>query len=420
MPIHRKRCGLRPLQAVAAACLLTMAWRAHQLPADAADWHVATNGLPDGSGTPAAPWDIGSALDGSKKILPGDTLWIHPGRYKHPPKVGGTGYIVRLAGRDGAPVQVRAWQGERVTIDGGLDVQPPAAQLWIWGLEILVSEPRPSSPVEPDPTYANVNRPWGGLNVSGGKNCKFINLVIHDNTQGVSWWVGSQASEMYGCLIYDNGWAGTDRGHGHAVYTQNNEGIKTISDCIFTGGYGYTLHAYGSSRADVNNYLAEGNIAYDAHTFLIGGGKPSHGIRLLTNCFFGVPVQLGYSAPTNEDCEVRGNLIVDSGLTINRFGRVVKEDNLTLAKGEARPSGVRVVLRRNKYDPRRANLAIFNWEHRPAVAVDVSRLLKLGDRFRLLNPRDFFGQPVLTGTLAGPSINVPMGGEFAAYVLMKE
>ena len=86
---------------------------------------------------------------------------------------------------------MRAWQGRQVTIDGGLDVQPPSTHLWIWDLEILVSEPRPPSPIAPDATYPNVNRPWGGLNVSSGKACKFINLVIHDNTQGVSWWVAS-------------------------------------------------------------------------------------------------------------------------------------------------------------------------------------------------------------------------------------
>jgi hypothetical protein len=420
MPIPCKPSCVRLLQAVATACLLPVVWRAHDLPVLAADWHVATNGSPDGLGTQGAPWDLGSALDGRQKVRPNDTLWIHQGHYKSAPKVGGLGYVVRLAGRDGAPVQVRAWQGQRVTIDGGLNVQPPSTHLWIWDLEILVSDPRPSAPIPPDPTYANVNRPWGGLNVSGGRNCKFINLVIHDNTQGVSWWVASQDSEMHGCLIYDNGWAGTDRGHGHAIYTQNNEGIKTISDCIFTGGFGYTLHAYGSSRADVNNYLVEGNIAYDAHTFLIGGGKPSHGIRVLTNCFFGVPVQLGYNAPTNEDCEVRGNLIVNAGLSINRFNRVVREDNLILANSDARPGGARVFFRVNKYDSRRANLAIFNWERQSTVAVDVSPLLKPGEGFRLLNPRDFFGQPILTGKAAGPSVKVPMDGEFAAFVAMKE
>jgi Right handed beta helix region len=420
MPILLTPFVARFLQAGPVACLLSVVLLTRSLPVLAAEWHVATNGSPNGSGTQSAPWDIAAALDGSHQVLPGDTLWIHQGHYKCAPKVGGMGYVVRLVGRDAAPVQVRAWQGRRVTIDGGLNVQPPSTYLWIWDFEILVSEPRPSALVPPDPTYANVNRPWGGLNVYSGRGCKFINLVIHDNTQGVSWWVASQDSEMHGCVIYDNGWAGTDRGHGHAIYTQNNEGLKTISDCIFAGGYGYTLHAYGSSRADVNNYRVEGNIAYDAHTFLIGGGKPSHGIQVLTNCFCRVPVQLGYDAPTNRDCEVRGNLIVDSGLTINRFERVVSEDNLILGNNDPRPGAMRVFLRVNKYDPRRANLAICNWERESSVVVNVSPLLKPGDEFRLLNPRDFFGPPILTGRATGPSIKVPMHGEFSAFVLLKE
>jgi hypothetical protein len=249
---------------------------------------------------------------------------------------------------------------------------------------------------------------------------QIINLVIHDNSQSVSWWVDSQDSEMHGCILYDKGWAGTDRGHGHAIYTQNNEGVKTVSDCIFTGGYGYTLHAYGSSRADVNNYRVEGNIAYDAHTFLIGGGKPSHGIRVLTNWFYGVPVQLRYSARTNEDCEVRGNVIVNSGLKINRFKSVVNESNFILAKNDPRPTGTQVFFRVNKFDLRRANLAILNRERQSNVDVDVSALLKSGDRFRLLNPRDFYGSPILTGKLAGPKIKVPMQGEFAAFVVIRE
>jgi hypothetical protein len=262
--------------------------------------------------------------------------------------------------------------------------------------------------------------PDQALKVYSGQKCKFINLVIHENGQGVSWWAASQDSEMHGCILYDNGWAGTDRGHGHAIYTQNSEGVKTISDCIFTGGDGYTLHAYGSSRADVNNYRVEGNIAYDAHTFLIGGGKPSHGIQVLTNCFYGVPVQLGCNAPTNQDCEVRGNVTVSAGLSINRFESVISESNVILAENNPRASGTRVVFRVNKYDPRRANLAIFNWDRQSTVDVDVSALLKAGDRFRLLNPRDFYGPPILTGKATGSTIKVPVDGEFAALVVMKE
>jgi hypothetical protein len=261
------------------------------------EWYVAPHGTPVGHGAQPSPWDLESALEGNQKVAPGDTLWIRGGTYKKPFELLGQGFVVRLAGREDAPVHVRAFPGERVTIDGGLTIQPPASYLWIQDLEILVSEPRPGKPVPPDPTYRVVGRPWGGLNVNTGAGCKFIDLVIHDNCQGASFWSGATDSELYGCLIYDNGWAGTDRGHGHAIYTQNRTGVKTIADCIMTGGYGYTLHAYGSKRADVDNYRVEGNICYNAGPFLIGGGKPSHNIRVLDNFLYGVRMQLGYDAP---------------------------------------------------------------------------------------------------------------------------
>ncbi len=386
-----------------------------------AEWHVAPDGTANGQGTIAAPWDLASACGGGQKIEPGDTIWLHKGTYRAIAKerVGSMGYEVRLAGREDAPIRVRAVPGERVTIDGGLKVQPPSTFLEIRDLEILVSDPRPAQPVPPDPSYRNVNRPWGGLNIYSGERCKFLNLVIHDNSQGVSWWVASRNSELYGCLIYDNGWAGTDRGHGHAIYTQNADGVKTVADCIMTGGFGYTLHAYGSKKADVDNYLAEGNIVYHAGPFLIGGGKPSHGIRVRDNVLYGSPMLIGYSAPFNEDCAVRDNVVVNADITINKYKTIVKENNLVLAPGAPRPSGSRVFLRPNRYDPRRAHLAVFNWEHKPEVAVDTGAFLKNGDQYRLLNPCDFYGAPVQAGTADGPVIRVPMNGEFAAFVLVK-
>jgi hypothetical protein len=215
--------------------------------ASGAEWQVAPKGTPEGKGTQDAPWDLGSALAGRHKVAPGDTLWVAGGTYVKPAD-SSHGFPVALAGRAWAPVRVRARPGERATVDGGLVVQAPAEYVWIEGLELLVSQPRPGRPVPPDPSYRNVNRPWGGLNVNAGTGCKYINLVIHDNCQGVSFWSGARDSELYGCLIYDNGWQGTDRGHGHAVYTQNRDGTKTIRDCIMTGGFGFTMHAYGSKE----------------------------------------------------------------------------------------------------------------------------------------------------------------------------
>jgi hypothetical protein len=296
-------------------------------------------------------------------------------------------------------------------------------------LEILVSEnfSMPRRVSEPGSHPSDYGRPWGGLNIHTGSGCKYINLVIHDNAQGVSFWSGALDSELNGCLIYDNGWEAPDRGHGHAIYTQNQNGTKRIADCIMTGGYSYTMHAYGSSRAYVDNYLIEGNIAYAGGQFLIGGGRPSRGIRVRDNLLSGVDMRLGYSAPENEDCEVVDNVIVDGTLSITNFKDVVQRDNLVVPRAEKPPADVphQAFLRVNQYDSDRANLAVYNWraaeseEEVQRVSVDASELLKIGDRYRLLDPKDFYGKPLAEGTYDGKSLPVPVKGPFLAAVLIR-
>ena len=260
--------------------------------------------------------------------------------------------------------------------------------------------------------------------MNAGRECKYINLVIHDNAQGISLWSGATDTEVYGCIIYDNGWKAPDRGHGHAIYTQNQNGVKTISNCIMTGGYGYTMHAYGSARAYVDNYLIKENICYNAGPFLVGGGRPSHNIRVLGNYLYRVLMQIGYAAPYNEDCEVRDNLIVQGGLTINKYRKVVNEKNVILRAGEeyaAHPGDYAVVLS-NAYDHDRYHLAIFNFGKKPEILLptEMNPGLRLARRYRLLDPRDFYGKPAAEGEVKGASISVPMKGEFAAFVLLKQ
>jgi len=392
--------------------------------ANGADWYAAPDGRPDAAGSKSSPWDLESALGGKRKLAPGDTLWLVGGTYKYPDRrLGSPGFAVRLAGQEGKPIHVRAMPGQRVTLDGGLAVVAPCDWLWIWDLEILVSENFSMSRTvkQPGSHPTDYARPWGGLNVHAGKGCKYIHLVIHDNAQGVSFWSGATDSELYGCVIYDNGWKAPDRGHGHAVYTQNQNGVKTIADCIMTGGYSYTMHAYGSSRAYVDNYLVTGNICHDAGTFLIGGGRPSRNIRVLGNLLYNVNMQIGYSAPSNEDCEIRDNVIVGGGLQINRYQKVVKEGNLVLGKADPRPkdADARIELRPSRYDPTRANLAIFNWAKKPAVLVPLGAFAQAGDSYRLMNPREMFGKPTAEGTYDGNAIRVPVQGEFAAMVVLK-
>jgi hypothetical protein len=394
--------------------------------ASAADRYVGPEGRKESPGTREAPWDIASALGGGQAVAPGDTILLLPGTYRRRPDEQ---FSVKLAGAEGKPVVVRpapagpapGAPAARVTIDGGLKVEDPSAWLWIRDLEILVSEPTPTEPVGPGTNPPEFKRPWGGLHVYGGSHCAFINLVIHDARQAVSWWRGSTDSELYGCLLYNNGWPGTDRGHGHCIYTQNETGVKTISSCIMTCKYDgtQTVQAYGSDKAFVDHFLLEENICYGKGRFLVGGGKPSHGIRVFRNCLYDVDLQLGYNAPENEDCEVRDNVVANGGILIQKFKQVVKEGNVVVPKGAPRPEGAKAVLLPNRYDPDRAHLAVYNWAGAAEVEVPAGAFLKPGEAFRLHDPKDFYGKPVHAGTCDGATFRVPMKGEFGVWVVIK-
>ncbi len=381
-----------------------------------ADWYVAAEGTSANAGTKESPWDLASALNGRKEVGPGDTICLLEGTYRRRPKEL---FDVRLAGSADKPIVVRPAPGRRARIDGGLAVQSPSANVWIRDLEIFVSEPAPEKPVSAGSSPADLKRPNGGLHMHGGKDCKYINLVIHNCSQAISCWLGEINPEIYGCIMYGNGWLGVDRGHGHCIYTQNDQGVKTISNCIMTCRYNgsYTMHAYGSERAYVNNYLATENICYGEGPFLIGGGRPSHGIRVYRNFLYGVDMRIGYGAPYNEDCEIRDNIIANGRLEISRYRNAAQENNLILGKNDPRPAQTKAILLPNKYDPGRAHLVIYNWAKAESVDVDAGRFAKDGDSVELLDPKDPFGRPVMTAVRHQGALRIPVQSEFAAYLV---
>jgi len=89
-----------------------------------------------------------------------------------------------------------------------------------------------------------------------------------------------------------------------------------------------------------------------------------------------------------------------------------RDQNSTASAGA--PTGVRTVVRPNKYEPKRGHVAVYNWDQLDRVAVDVSGVLQPGDRFEVRNAQNYFGAPVLSGTYAGGTLLLPTTNLFAA------
>jgi hypothetical protein len=368
---------------------------------------VAADGKADGAGTRESPWDLATAISGARKVEPGATLWVKGGTYKG-------SFEAKLAGREGAPIVVRAVPGERATIlDSGLRVVAPATHLWIRDLEIAGSVPVEKRVTSEKGSWPKDLPGADGVNIHAGADIRLLNCVIRDNVgSGVGWWAEAVGGEIHGCIILGNGWKGPDRGHGHSIYTQNREEAKkTISACILSAGFdgSYTMHAYGSGKAYVDHFVIEDNIAFGRGPFLVGGGRPSRDIVVRRNVLHGIGMQVGYTAPENEDCEVRDNVIAGGGLSINRYKKAVDEGNLRNFKGD------RAVLIPNKVDPDRAHVAVLG----APGTLQVEGFLKPGQAWRLFDARDFYGKPVLEGKAEGGTIALPPSAPFAAFVLRR-
>jgi hypothetical protein len=83
----------------------------------------------------------------------------------------------------------------------------------------------------------------------------------------------------------------------------------------------------------------------------------------------------------------------------------------------SRPAKNTVLLRRNKYEPKRAHITVLNWTGQDAVDVDVSAVLQKGDAFEVRDAQNYYGTPVLSGKYAGKPLRLPMvGGTLPARI----
>lgn len=444
-------------------------------PTNTRDWFAK----PDGTGdcTVNKPCSLAVAIGDKSPVRPGDTLWLRGGVYKGP-------LIAKLAGAEGKPITMREYPAEHATIDGNLRIEGA----WTIYRDFEVTNSNPDRTKE---------RPTG-IDVFG-PNVKLINLDIHDCGNGIGAWSPAVNLEVYGCLLYRNGWEGPDdtRGHGHGLYAQNETGRKVIENNISFDNYATGMKAF-AEKGPVRGFTFEGNIIFDSgsparpreaydriQNLIVGAAVQRAGDIVISNNVLWHPADkrgqvafFGYSSEGNDDIEITGNYILGNGVLVTsltrwqsalfsgntvRGGRELlslifptgrtfadyRLDNNTYIVTDGRfaftshsdagfsgfadlskwqglsgqekgsailptPKGVQVIVRPNKYQPGRANVAVLNWTGAASVEIDLAGVKTAGQVYEITDVRT--GKPVASGKYDGP-VRVSLSGELGVWIV---
>jgi len=373
-------------------------------------------------------------------VRPGDTIWLRGGTYR------GT-FASSLTGTAGAPVKVRQYPGERATLDGGPAnvasvLSVAGAYTWYWGFEVMSSSSSSRVLSQSGSTPIGLNRPNEGIGLdqsSPHPGLKFINLIVHDLGQGFGLWQQAIDAEVYGCLIYYNGWTAPDRGHGHGVYVQNLTGTKRIADNIIFSNFSHGIQAYGSDVAYLNNISIDGNTIFAngmpsdyQRNVLVGGGSVAQSPRFTDNALYypgtaGQNLNVGYE-PYGVGAAsplITGNYVVNGDnafsplntnvtMTGNTFDSSVSQTIRTQYPlnnySTSPPATPQVFVRANQYEAGRGDVTVFNWGNAATLSVSLSGVLSIGSSYEIRNAQNFFAAPVRSGVYGGGSVSLPMTG----------
>ena len=377
--------------------------------------YVAPDGKPDALGSPAQPMELRTALSEKSPAKPCDTIWLRGGTYS------GT-FTTVISGTEGRPIVVRASPGERVVIDSASSAAPAitvrSSYLWLWGLEILSSDPQRTS-AEPVAWPTDLRR-GTGVGVAEGTAVKLINLIIHDLARGIEIEAGAVATELYGNLIFHNGWDGPQASNGNGVETQNQGPPQLIAENIIFNQYSHGLLALAATP--IKNLIVEGNVMFNngspgrdgfTRDILIGGGSTAGNLVVRDNATYGgAQTFIGYGNGCAAST-ITGNYFVGSTpLMLEKCSATVKGNILVGQYGfgplpqshpdnsyvVSPPKGVIVKSRVNKYEPGRAHIVVYNWDKHSEVTIDLKQSgLNVGDDYEIRDAQNYVAGPVIEG-----------------------
>lgn len=416
--------------------------------------YVAPGGTHSGEGTSAAPWDLTTGLSCA---LPGDTVWLRGGVYRG-------AFSTALNGTASAPILFRAYPGERATIDGTL--RADGAYLVFWGFEIMQSTPDTYGLQANTNAGRFINLVVHDAGTDGvsfwtpGEDAELYGCIIYNN--------GTHDNLDHGVYVHNE--TGTKHitdnvffdnfARGIQVYaSSNNPEIRDVDmegNVLFNNGsissdVGSRQNLVISAQVPTSGMVARGNLLYysageDGVQVRLGNVDPANNGDIAVDSNYAVGGAVGLQMRLHwSQAVVNGNVlvgdattaVVSTGGSVTNYqwagntyyrdssaaGWVQNDAPYDFAGWKAasglggsdtaipgRPDAAKVVVLPNQYEAGRAFIVVYNFPLQAAVDVDLSSVLTAGRPFEIRNVQDVFGTPVVTGTYAGATVSIPMGG----------
>ncbi len=422
-----------------------------------AGFYVAPTGNPAGNGTAQRPWDLQYALSGARgRVQAGDTVWLRGGTYHG-------AFRTNLNGADGRWIVFRQYPGERATIDGTL--RADGSYLAFWGFEVMQSAPdtygiqantdhgRFINLIVHDAGTQGVSF-WTPAVDAELYGCIIYNNGTHDNFDHGTYVHNEDGTKLITDNVFFNNLA-----RGIQIYASPKNpvlrNIRVEGNVSFDNGtistvVGARENLIFNAPVPTEGMVGIGNMLYFAGNegvnLRVGKYAPQNNrdIVLRDNYAAGGKVGLEMIEPWNK-AVVTGNVFIGSRDVVKVGGASLAghyqwSDNTWVRDAAAKawrdedqaydwddwkgasglgssdsvvpepPKETKVFVRPNRYEPGRAHIVVYNWGGGSDAEVDVSAVLKPGDRYEVRNVQAIFDAPVVSGVYQGGTIRIPMNG----------
>ncbi len=438
------------------------------------NWYVSPSG--SGNGSLASPWSLQTAIT-SSSVKPGDTVWLRSGVYTPTATFPSyennvQGWAPSVSGSAGNSITYSSYSNEWAAIDREW-MLTGCHNLCFSNLEFYDSLKGHNLT-----NTAYPQGPWVHFPMAAQPGFQWVNCVIHDVDDC---WGGGVLYQVRGCILWYVGWnilehecypaptnySGNISGwHLQSVMNFNTTDMVCISNIFFGGGD--TVPNPVNANSDIlgggYNETISYNYFYNRLTTAVTAeclnlqSSPAGSMVIHNNVIVGpIPVSFAGGGNVYGTVDFQHNTVYASSANYSSplvfwlgtggtwafnynsyfsttpnpvtfdirgsYGNSLAQwqssqgfdANSTAASGTTPPASVNIVP--NQDQPKRANVAIYNWSKANNVTVNLAGVLNAGDSYSLYSAQNYKAGAIQSGTYNGTSISVPMTNLTTAPIL---